>query len=242
MDTIVETYDLGIKPYRQAWLAQQKLHHALVEEKRAMKRGDQQDPYHNNYLLLVEHPHVYTLGKNGLHENLRADEETLTHIDAEFVETDRGGDITYHGPGQIVGYPILDLDRFSLDVKSYIQLLEEMIIRTCAEYGVEAHRKKKFPGVWVGNDKICAIGVKTSRGITMHGFAFNIFTDLHYFEYIVPCGITDKGVTNLSREVDDDVYLDNDYIKSTLLNQMEDLLGIKVQRYGSLNLTGLEME
>ncbi len=158
--------------------------------------------------LLVEHPPVYTLGKNGRLDHLLLSEEALRARGAEFFHIDRGGDITFHGPGQLVGYPILDLDRFFTDIHRYLRELEETIIRTCADYGLQAGRVAGRTGVWIGPDargperKICAMGIRCSRWVTMHGFAFNLNTDLRFFSYIVPCGIADRGVTSLAAELD----------------------------------------
>ena len=164
-------------------------------------------------LLFVEHPHVYTLGKSGNMENLLANEEQLKAIQAEFYPINRGGDITYHGPGQLVGYPILDLDHYFTDIHRYLRTLEEVIILVLAEYGLHAERSPGETGVWldVGTPfarKICALGVRASRWVTMHGWAFNVNTDLRYFEYIIPCGITDKSVTSLDRELKRSVSMD----------------------------------
>ncbi|GAB5518301.1 MAG: lipoyl(octanoyl) transferase LipB [Rhodothermales bacterium] len=158
-------------------------------------------------LLLVEHPHVYTLGKSGEASNLLLTDDELAERGARYILIDRGGDITYHGPGQLVGYPILDLDRFFTDIHRYIRCLEDAVMRTCADYGVVAGRIEGRTGVWVGPDdrgderKICAIGIRCSRWVTMHGFAFNLNTNLEYFGYIIPCGISDRGVTSLAAEV-----------------------------------------
>ena len=160
-----------------------------------------------NYLLFVEHPHVYTLGKSGDEHNMLANSDKLKEINATFVKTNRGGDITYHGFGQIVGYPIVDLDNFKSDIFKYMRDLEEAIIRSIADYGLKGERSEGETGVWldVGKPyarKICAMGVKTSKWVTMHGFALNVNTDLRYFEYIIPCGIKDKSVTSLARELE----------------------------------------
>ena len=158
-------------------------------------------------MLLVEHPHVYTLGKSGNPDNLLLSPKALTHLGATFYPVDRGGDITYHGPGQLVGYPLLDLDRFFNDIHRYLRGLEEVVIRTCADYGLAAVRVPQRTGVWVGPDvrgaerKICAMGVRCSRWVTMHGFALNLNTDLSFFEHIIPCGIPDRGVTSLAAEL-----------------------------------------
>lgn len=195
----VERYDLGHAPYRPVWEFQAAVQQRLIREKRARRdRPDEAGPASNDLLLFVEHPHVYTLGKSGDKAHLLKGLAELNKIDAEFIEIDRGGDITYHGPGQVVGYPILDLDRHITDVHRYLRRLEEVIIRTCGDYGIEAGRIEGLTGVWVGSEKICAMGIRCSRWVTMHGFALNVNTDLTYFDHIVPCGITDKKVTSLS--------------------------------------------
>lgn len=192
--------DLGWMDYRPAWDLQRRLQDRLISAKRS-------DPREiiPHVFLLVEHPPVYTLGKSGDARHLLATDELLEARGASFVEIDRGGDITYHGPGQIVGYPILDLDRFFTDIHRYLRQLEEMIIRTCADYGVMGGRVDGRTGVWVGprggERKVCAMGIRCSRWVTMHGFALNVNTDLSYFSHIVPCGIPDRGVTSLAEEV-----------------------------------------
>ena len=200
--------DLGLVNYPEAFEIQEKLMNEIIEIK-MQNRTSSTDEYLEtpNYFLLVEHPHVYTIGKTGQEENLLANSEKLKEIDATFVKTNRGGDITYHGFGQIVGYPILDLDNFKSDIFLYMRNLEEVIIRTIAEYGLIGERSEGETGVWldVGKPyarKICALGVKTSKWVTMHGFALNVNTDLRYFEYIIPCGIKDKAVTSLKRELE----------------------------------------
>ena len=200
--------DLGLVNYPEAFEIQEKLMNEIIEIK-AQNRTSTTDEYLEtpNYFLLVEHPHVYTIGKSGHEENMLANSEKLKEIDATFVKTNRGGDITYHGFGQIVGYPILDLDNFKSDIFLYMRNLEEVIIRTIAEYGLIGERSEGETGVWldVGKPyarKICALGVKTSKWVTMHGFALNVNTDLRYFEYIIPCGIKDKAVTSLKRELE----------------------------------------
>lgn len=177
-------------PYREAWDLQASFQRKLIEEKLQVRNGAVIDEPSPDLLLFVEHPHVYTLGKSG-------DAAHLLHAAAEFVKIDRGGDITYHGPGQVVGYPILDLDRHYTDIHRYLRELEEVIIRVCADYGITAGREEKLTGVWVDGAKVCAMGIKCSRWVTMHGFALNVNTDLGYFGHIVPCGITDKPVTSL---------------------------------------------
>lgn len=197
----VESYDLGHAPYRPVWDLQAAIQQRLIDEKQARRKQKLYKPGEesNDVLLFVEHPHVYTLGKSGDSSHLLKGLQELSDIDAEYVEIDRGGDITYHGPGQVVGYPILDLDRYFTDIHKYLRYLEEVIILTCADYGIEAGRLEGLTGVWVGEEKICAMGIRCSRWITMHGFALNVNTDLSYFNHIVPCGINDKEVTSLRK-------------------------------------------
>ncbi len=200
--------DLGLIDYQQAWDYQEK----LLAENVAIKSQNRQLPLEaqkstTNYLLFCQHPHVYTLGKSGHLENLLLTETQLHDVGATFHKINRGGDITYHGPGQLVGYPILDLEHFFTDIHRYMRTLEEAIILTCADYGLSAGRIEGLTGVWLDFEtlqnprKICALGVKCSRWITMHGFAFNVNTDLAYFGHIVPCGISDKAVTSLQQEL-----------------------------------------
>ncbi len=193
---------MGRLKYEAAWALQHRLQSRLVHAKRASP--PERIPH---LLLLVEHPPVYTLGKSGDRSNLLVDEAALEKLGATFVHIDRGGDITYHGPGQLVGYPILDLDRFYTDIHRYLRELEEVIIRTCASYELAAKRIPGRTGVWIEADKqtperkISAMGIRCSRWVTMHGFAFNINTDLNRYEAIVPCGISDRGITALAAEL-----------------------------------------
>ena len=204
----LEFRDLGLMDYLPAFEYQENLMKSIIELK--LKNRDRTDEIFEetpNYFLFVEHPHVYTLGKSGDEHNMLANSKKLDEIDATFVKTNRGGDITYHGFGQIVGYPILDLDNFKSDIHFYMRNLEEVIIRTIAEYGLKGERSEGETGVWLDvrkpyARKICAMGVKTSKWVTMHGFALNVNTDLRYFEYIIPCGIKDKAVTSLARELE----------------------------------------
>jgi|SRR5208283_1448572 len=183
----VSVVDLGITQYKSTW----DLQHQLFDLRVAGSIGD--------VLLLNEHHHVYTLGKSSDDDHLLASETELQKSGAEVFHIDRGGDITYHGPGQLVCYPILDLNQYYADVHRYLRDLEEVVIRTLAEYDIHAHRDGQFTGVWVENEKIAAVGVKTSHWVTMHGFAFNVNTDLSYFEKIIPCGIFHKGVTSVQQ-------------------------------------------
>lgn len=204
----LEFRDLGLMDYLPAFEYQENLMKSIIDLK--LKNRDRTDGIYEetpNYFLFVEHPHVYTLGKSGDEHNMLANEEKLKQINATFVKTNRGGDITYHGFGQIVGYPILDLDNFKSDIHLYMRNLEEVIIRVIAEYGLKGERSEGETGVWldVGKPyarKICAMGVKTSKWVTMHGFALNVNTDMKYFEYIIPCGIKDKTATSLQRELE----------------------------------------
>lgn len=199
---------LGLKDYKEAWDYQERLFKETVDQKIAnRKRPDDEQVETNNYLIFCEHPHVYTLGKSGDENHLLANEAFLKEKEATFYKINRGGDITYHGPGQIVGYPILDLDHFFTDIHKYLRFLEEAVILTLKDYGIESGRVDGLTGVWLDGDnekkarKICALGVKSSRWVTMHGFAFNVNTNLEYFNYIVPCGIQDKAVTSLQKEL-----------------------------------------
>ena len=205
VNTKIELQDLGKKEYQDTWDYQEVLFKKIIDAK-VKNRRQQLDEMTPNYFLLVEHPHVYTLGKSGDLSNLLISEEKLTEIGATFHKINRGGDITYHGPGQIVGYPILDLENFFTDIHKYLRLLEEMVILTLAEYGLKAERSEGETGVWldVGTPfarKICAMGVRASRWVTMHGFALNVNTDLGYFDHMIPCGIKGKAVTSLHVEL-----------------------------------------
>lgn len=199
---------LGLIDYKEAWDEQERIFAETVQHKIANRKRpvDDQLPT-NNYLLFCSHPHVYTLGKSGKPENLLLDEHGLKEKQATYYKINRGGDITYHGPGQLVGYPILDLDNFFTDIHKYLRLLEEAVILTLAEYEIMAGRIEGLTGVWLDHidqknpRKICALGVKSSRWVTMHGFAFNINADLDYFSNIIPCGIDDKAVTSMDKEL-----------------------------------------
>ncbi|MEQ8715518.1 MAG: lipoyl(octanoyl) transferase LipB [Cyclobacteriaceae bacterium] len=201
-------FDLGLIDYQAAWDEQERLFADTVQLKIANRKRTEEDQLATpNYLLFCSHPHVYTLGKSGKPENLLLDEKGLVEKNAQYYKINRGGDITYHGPGQLVGYPILDLDNFFTDIHKYLRLLEEAVILTLAEYNIPAGRIDGLTGVWLDHisqknpRKICALGVKSSRWVTMHGFAFNINTDLNYFNNIIPCGIDDKAVTSMQLEL-----------------------------------------
>ncbi|MBK6265397.1 lipoyl(octanoyl) transferase LipB [Marivirga sp. S37H4] len=198
---------LGELDYQQAWDYQEELFKKTIEIKISNRKSGKQD-ITPNYLIFLEHPHVYTLGKSGSEENLLLDQQGLKEKNATYYKINRGGDITYHGPGQIVGYPIIDLDNFFTDIHKYLRLLEEAVILTLKDYGISAGRIPGLTGVWVDFEegaenprKICALGVKSSRWVTMHGFAFNVNTDLSYFNNIIPCGIDDKAVTSMEHEL-----------------------------------------
>lgn len=213
--------DLGILDYKACWDYQETLFNGTVALKIANRSAEPESQIATkNYLLFVEHPHVYTLGKSGDTSHLLINEHQLEEKEATYYKINRGGDITYHGPGQLVGYPILDLDHFFTDIHKYLRLLEETIILTLDEYGIKAGRSKGETGVWLDEDntfkarKICAMGVRCSRWVTMHGWGFNVNSNLDYFKNIVPCGIQDKAVTSLNKELGQDV--DMNEIKAKL--------------------------
>lgn len=200
--------DIGVKNYKEAWDLQESVFRKIINRKTNIQENNPDiHPALPGTLILVEHPHVYTLGKSGSENNLLINHIQLQTRDAEFYRTNRGGDITYHGPGQIVGYPIFDLEEIGIGLREYISRLEEAVIITVASFGISASRLKGATGVWLDAEqgkrprKICAIGVRASKYVTMHGFAFNVNTDLTYFNYINPCGFTDKGVTSLEKEL-----------------------------------------
>ena len=205
--------DLGLIDYADAWKLQEEIFANTVNIKVLNRSAEDAPPTQTpNYLLLCEHPHVYTLGKSGKPENLLVNQQQLAAINAVYYKINRGGDITYHGPGQLVGYPIIDLDNFFTDIHKYLRFLEESIINVCAHYGINAGRYEGYTGVWLDADKenarkICAMGVRCSRWVTMHGFAFNVNTNLDYFKHIVPCGIDDKAVTSLKQELGHEVEM-----------------------------------
>lgn len=230
--------DLGKnQDYQQIWDYQENLLAETVAIKSKNREKEKQGltdfDLTQNHLLFVEHPHVYTLGKSGHIENMLANEDSLKQIDATFVKTNRGGDITYHGPGQLVGYPIFDLDNFKPDIHLYMRNLEEVIIKTIADYGLNGVRSQGETGVWldVGKPyarKICAMGVKASRWVTMHGFALNVNTDLKYFEYIIPCGIKDKAVTSLERELNQKVSMEE--VKEKVKNHFAEVFESEIKK------------
>jgi len=225
--------DLGSSDYKQTWDFQEQLLQQIMQlklEGRNQGLGDHAPTPH--YLLFCEHPHVFTLGKSGKPEHLLSNEQQLKNANADYYKINRGGDITYHGPGQIVGYPILNLDLFFNDIHRYMRFLEEVIIRTLKEYGIEGSRIEKLTGVWIDAGKpsarkICAFGVRCSRWITMHGWALNVNTQLDYFNHIVPCGISDKAVTSMAKELGNNLNIDE--VKSVLLKHFSDVFNATIK-------------
>lgn len=229
MSKNVKVEELGRINYEEAWAYQTQLFNACIDRKKRQRAGEELEQF--GHFLFCEHPHVYTLGRNGKEAHLLLDEAGLQAHEASFVKINRGGDITYHGLGQIVGYPILDLDCFFTDIGRYIRSIEEMVIRTLQDYGITAGRIKGESGVWLDEDgpnarKICAIGVHLSRWVTMHGFAFNINTDMSYFGHIIPCGIQDKGVTSLAQELGRPVA--EEEVKSLLSRHFADIFAAEL--------------
>ncbi len=230
--------DIGQMDYRPAWALQQRIQHRLITAKR--RTPPETIPH---VFLFVEHPPVYTIGKSGNRRNLLVSEDLLRQRGAEFVEIDRGGDITYHGPGQIVGYPILDLDQFVADIHKYLRLIEQTIIDACASYGVQGERIAGRTGVWINADgttspggeiarKICAMGIRCSRWVTMHGFALNVSTDLNWFSHIVPCGISDGNVTSLEKETGRPV--DPQDVKEKIIHHFANLFEAQVYHFSGI--------
>ena len=229
MNKKIQLKGLHLKDYQEIWQFQESLLNEIVVLKIENRKNNAQiiTP---NYFLFVEHPHVYTLGKSGDLSNLLLNEQQLKEKGATFYKINRGGDITYHGPGQIVGYPILDLENFFTDIHKYLRLLEEMIILTIAEYGLKGERSKGETGVWldVGTPfarKICAIGIRSSRWVTMHGFALNVNTDLGYFDYIIPCGIRGKAVASMASELGREI--NQEEVKEKILKHFKELFEVE---------------
>jgi lipoyl(octanoyl) transferase len=221
MPSLFTHIDLGTLGYREAWQRQETLLAQLIDEKSRSQRSQ-------SFLLFVEHPHVYTLGKNGHEANLLADMLQLQSMQAELVKTNRGGDITYHGPGQLVAYPILRLDQLGIGVKQYVERLEEVVIRSIATYGLQGYRLPQATGVWLEPHspqarKLCAVGVRCSHAVTMHGFALNVNTDLRCFALINPCGFTDKGVTSLANELGRELNMDE--VQTIVAEKFEEVFG-----------------
>ncbi len=228
----VEFQNLGMIDYKNAWDYQEELFQKVVSVKQENRKSkiNRASP---NFLLFCEHQHVYTLGKSGKKSNLLINEEFLKSKGANLFKINRGGDITYHGPGQVVGYPILDLDNFGLSIKSYIHKLEEVIIQTLKHFGIGSSRSEGATGVWLdANDaikarKICAMGVRTSHWVSMHGFALNVNTDLSYFDYIVPCGIVGKNVTSIAKELGETTSMEE--VHQALRNEFSNVFGMEIK-------------
>ena len=214
--------DLGLMDYQEAWDYQEKIFGNTIAQK--IENRNLEEPIETeNYLLFCEHPHVFTLGKSGKEEHLLLNSEELQKKEATYYKINRGGDITYHGPGQLVAYPIFDLDHFFSDIHKYLRFLEEAVIQTLAEFGIDSGRVDGLTGVWIGGEgenprKICAMGVKSSRWVTMHGIGFNVNSNLDYFGYIIPCGIEDKAVTSMKNELGKEV--DMNEVKTILKNKL----------------------
>ncbi len=223
--------DLGLIDYQEAWDLQESIFQEMIQRKIAMRDDPKTIPCAHR-LLFCEHPHVFTLGKSGSATNLLLDEHALNAVDASFYKINRGGDITYHGPGQLVMYPIFDLDQFFTDIHKYMRFLEEAVILTLEEFGIPAGREEGLTGVWIDAGtpdarKICAMGVKSSRWVTMHGIGFNVNTDLNYFSHIVPCGIEDKAVTSMQRELGASVSIGK--VKDILTSKMAEVFGFTIK-------------
>ena len=231
-DITIAFRDLGLIDYKEAWDLQEETLSAVIREKLG-KAGDKPSGSDSQVIFFCEHPHVYTLGKSGENQNLLIPDETLKKIKATFYKIDRGGDITYHGPGQIVGYPIVDLESMGVTVKQYVWKLEESVIMTLSDFGIKATRFEGATGVWLdvdapsGTRKICAIGVRVSRYVTMHGFALNVNTDLRYFQYINPCGFVDKGVTSMQQETGEE--LDMQKVSEMLKTRISEVFQVSLQ-------------
>lgn len=226
----VHFQDWGLVDYQEAWDRQEALFKKIITEKTANRTNDTSFPT-DNYLVFVEHPHVYTLGKSGKADHLLLDKSGLEEKQATYYKINRGGDITYHGPGQLVGYPILDLDNFFTDIHLYLRTLEEAVILTLGEYGIIGGRVDGFTGVWLDADKanarkICALGVRSSRWVTMHGFALNVNANLDYFNNIVPCGIENKAVASMDMELGEKINMEE--VKGRLKANLASLFKMKL--------------
>jgi lipoyl(octanoyl) transferase len=226
MKNTVNFRDLDLKEYKAAWDFQEQILKETLSQ-----REQNNDNALAGMLIFCEHPHVFTLGKSGQQNNLLINDEFLKKINASYYQSNRGGDITYHGPGQLVGYPVFDLYRFGIGVKQYVSMLEDAIIKTLSEYSLQASRLEGATGVWIDAGttnarKICAIGVRVSKAITMHGFALNVNTDLSYFSYINPCGFQDKGVTSLKKELGKSI--DFQEVKSIVKNKISHVFNLEI--------------
>ncbi len=228
----IDIIDLGVIDFKEAWEYQTSLFERVLSIK-AQNRSTSEANHSatENYLLFCEHPHVYTLGKSGKESNLLLKQEELSSVSASYYHINRGGDITYHGPGQLVGYPIIDLENFFTDIHQYMRFLEEAVIQTLQEFGLKSGRIAGLTGVWIDIDirprKICAFGVKTSRWVTMHGFALNINADLTYFNHIVPCGIQDKAVTSMKAELGREIEMKQ--VQQVLQNKIVNLFEMNLK-------------
>lgn len=228
---VVFVRDLGLIDFKEAWDYQENLFKTAIDLKIAKRNGETEE-IPENYLLNCQHPHVFTLGKSGNKENLLLNHEQLDEHEASFYKINRGGDITYHGPGQLVVYPIFDLEQFFTDIHKYMRFLEEAVILTLKDFGIDSGRVDGLTGVWIdGNTnkarKICAMGVKSSRWVTMHGIGFNINTDLNFFSHIIPCGIDDKAVTSMQRELGSELNISE--VANRLQNHLSELFGFYIK-------------
>lgn len=227
----VTIINLGLVDYKKAWDIQEKYFKQAIDRKIAIRNGKNLPPP-SNYLILCEHPNVYTIGKSGKEENLLLSSEEVKSKEASFYKINRGGDITYHGPGQLVVYPILDLDQFFTDIHKYMRFLEQAVINTLLKFGIQSSRIDGMTGVWIDSAlpsarKICAMGVKSSRWVTMHGIGFNINTNLDFFSHIVPCGIDDKAVTSMQKELG--IEVDMKEVENTIIEEFKSLFGFQIK-------------
>lgn len=227
----VTIINLGLVDYKKAWDIQEKYFKQAIDRKIAIRNGENLPPP-SNYLILCEHPNVYTIGKSGKEENLLLSSEELKSKEASFYKINRGGDITYHGPGQLVVYPILDLDQFFTDIHKYMRFLEQAVINTLLKFGIQSSRIDGMTGVWIDSAlpsarKICAMGVKSSRWVTMHGIGFNINTNLDFFSHIVPCGIDDKAVTSMQKELG--IEVDMQEVENIIIEEFKSLFGFQIK-------------
>jgi lipoyl(octanoyl) transferase len=227
----VTIINLGLIDYKKAWDIQEKYFKQAIDRKIAIRNGENLPPP-SNYLILCEHPNVYTIGKSGKEENLLLSSEEVKSKEASFYKINRGGDITYHGPGQLVVYPILDLDQFFTDIHKYMRFLEQAVINTLLKFGIQSSRIDGMTGVWIDSAlpsarKICAMGVKSSRWVTMHGIGFNINTNLDFFSHIVPCGIDDKAVTSMKKELG--IEVDMQEVENIIIEEFKSLFGFQIK-------------
>ena len=227
----VTIIDLGLVDYKKAWDIQEKYFKQAIDRKIAIRNGENLPPP-SNYLILCEHPNVYTIGKSGKEENLLLSSDEVKSKEASFYKINRGGDITYHGPGQLVVYPILDLDQFFTDIHKYMRFLEQAVINTLLKFGIQSSRIDGMTGVWIDSAlpsarKICAMGVKSSRWVTMHCIGFNINTNLDFFSHIVPCGIDDKAVTSMQKELG--IEVDMQEVENIIIEEFKSLFGFQIK-------------